>query len=108
MGGIILVVLRDVFRDETLRLPSFARSLSVGLFFQIVSGSALTLLTPGASLINYCQNIGAYTLVIFFTHFILYRKLSLRNEVKMFPTRFVYATALGSGASMLPVFVTFL
>lgn len=108
VGGIILVVLRDVYRDDTLRLPRYARSLSIGLFFQIVSGSALTLLTPGVSLFNYCQNIGAYALVIFLSLFILYRKLTVRDEAKLFPTRFVYATALGSGASMLPVFVTLL
>lgn len=108
VGAVMLIALRDLYQNKTPLLPTYVRNLSFGLFFEIGSGSMLALLAPSASLVAFCQNIALYAVIIFFGHFVIYRKLASQGNALNFPTRFVGWVTLATVASAAPVFVTLL
>jgi|GEM_PF-5681794 len=106
VGLAVFFALRDVVGNRVATLATQVHRLSFGLFFQIATGSIMAVLTPGVSLIMYCQNMGIYATVVLLTIFVVYKKMLTLGEVSLFPRRFVAGAAALSTASIVPVFVS--
>ena len=105
VGAVVVALAVDVYRRLHNRLPRYARLLSIGLFFELATGSLLSVLTPDASVLAFCQNILAYASFIFIALACIAYRLRSVSQQKAFPTRFVGAAWVGSALVTIPAFV---
>lgn len=109
--GVFLLLLRTfqlASLGKIFDLPKYAKGLSVGLVFEIATGSAMSILSTSPSLIIFCQNIALYSGVIFIALFLIHKRLVREEKQHLFPLRFVRISLSFAALVTLPAFSTLL